>query len=103
MIMKVWILTPGRKTMLHHKFMEHPTNHHVFNISNFTYRVQDNANEYHIALQEEIDDRGSFQNETDQTVQWLSEAKMELERLDPGKEVADVVERIEKQKVYNDE
>jgi hypothetical protein len=52
--------------------------------------------------QEEIDDRGSFQNETDQTVQWLSEAKMELERLDPGKEVADVVERIEKQKVYND-
>jgi hypothetical protein len=33
----------------------------------------------------------------------LSEAKMELERLDPGKEVADVVERIEKQKVYNDE
>ncbi|VDI56143.1 nesprin-1, partial [Mytilus galloprovincialis] len=66
-------------------------------------RIQDNANEYHVALQDEVDDRGAFQTEADQTVQWLAEAKMELERLDPGKEVADVVERIEKQKVLQQE
>lgn len=68
-------------------------------VYNFICRIQDNANEYHVALQDEVDDRGAFQTEADQTVQWLAEAKMELERLDPGKEVADVVERIEKQKV----
>ena len=62
-------------------------------------RIQDKAAEQESALEEEIDDRNCFQTEAECTVAWLAETKQELNAIHPGKEVSDVMETMEKQKV----
>ncbi|KAK3091950.1 hypothetical protein FSP39_023939 [Pinctada imbricata] len=66
-------------------------------------RTQEKAKEQHAALQEELEDRDMFNKEMNQITTTLASAKDKLVNLGPGKEVTDVMEKIEKQKVLEQE
>ncbi|KAL3874930.1 hypothetical protein ACJMK2_037882, partial [Sinanodonta woodiana] len=66
-------------------------------------RIQDKVKEHQEILQEEIEDREGFNTEADHMLKWLHGIEAELQQLHGAMEVSDVMERIDKLRLAEQE